>query len=423
VKPLLVSHNLEGGAGGATLRLHQGLRSIGVPSQVLVQVRGEHSDDGIVTTRKRWTHAAGRLRTRVDNLPRGAYRSRQGYFYPQWILDSIPRRAAGLEPDVINLHWVLAGFVRIETLRKLQQPLVWTLHDMWAFTGGCDYSQTCTRYEESCGRCLVLNSDRERDLSRWVWKRKDRAWRELDFTVVTPSTWLANCARASSLFRERRIEVIPYGIDLQTFKPLDRQAARHALNLPRDKQLVLFGAWADIPRKGFDLLKAALQRLSAAGWADRLELAVFGVKPPRDEDGRPFRWHRLGRFRDALSLALVYSAADVMVIPSVQEALGFVGMESLACGTPIVVFDGTGAQDLVDHRRNGYVAKALDVDDLARGIAWILDDAARYEELARRARERAERDYALELCAHRYRDLFDEVTLNIGSHRSLAGPV
>jgi glycosyltransferase involved in cell wall biosynthesis len=332
-------------------------------------------------------------------------------FSAQWFPDAIAPQVARFAPDIVNLHWVGSGYVRIETLAKLQKPVVWTLQDMWAFTGGCHYSQNCDRYQQQCGKCPQLKSQKERDLSRQIWKRKQKAWKHVNLTVVTPSRWMAECVRGSSLLGDRRVEVIPFCLDTQTYRPIDSKFARSLLGLPSDKQLVLFGAisaTAD-PRKGFHLLLPALQKLSQLGWQENIELVVFGASQPEKPLDVGFKVHYLGNFADDLSLALVYSAADVMVVPSLQESFGQTASEALACGTPVVAFDATGLRDIVDSHKNGYLAKPYELEDLAQGISWILQDRDRYQQLCANAREKAERAFSLEIQAKRYIALFQEL--------------
>jgi glycosyltransferase involved in cell wall biosynthesis len=312
---------------------------------------------------------------------------------------------------VINLHWINAGYLQVETIAKFNKPLVWTLHDMWAFTGGCHYSQDCDRYTASCGACPQLHSSKDWDLSRWVWQRKAKAWRNLNLTIVTPSSWLAKCARSSSLFQEQRVEVIPYGLDTEKYKPLNRQVARELLNLPQDKQLVLFGALSATgdQRKGFHLLQPALQDLSKSGWQDRLELVIFGSSEPANPPELGFKAHYLGTLNDDISLALVYSAADVFVAPSVQDNLANTVLEAIACGTPCVAFNIGGMPDMIEHQKNGYLAQAYKTEDLAQGIAWVLENNERHGKLGARAREKAQQEFTLEIQARRYLSLFTEI--------------
>jgi glycosyltransferase involved in cell wall biosynthesis len=283
---------------------------------------------------------------------------------------------------------------------------------MWAFTGGCHYSQDCDRYTASCGACPQLYSSENWDLSRWVWQRKAKSWKDLDLTIVALSSWLSNCASSSSLFRDRRIEVIPNGLDIRKYRPINRHVARELLNLPQDKHLVLFGSiWAtNVKRKGFHLLQPALQDLNQSGWQDKLELVIFGASQPNNPPDFGFKVHYLGTLSDDLLLALIYSAADVFVLPSTEENLANTVMESIACGTPCVAFNIGGMPDMVEHLKNGYLAQPYKIEDLAKGIAWVIENEERHQKLSHRAREKAEQEFTLEIQAHRYLSLFSELT-------------
>ena len=239
---LLNTSDIQGGAARAANRLHQGLKSININSQMLVQVK--QSDDRAVigsSAEPGIGKARTGLRLTLDRLPLKFYPHDGKINYSlHWLPDAIDSKVARLEPDIINLHWISAGYLQLETIAKFNQPIVWTLHDMWAFTGGCHYNQECDKYTVSCGACPQLGSKRDWDLSRWIWQRKAKAWKNLNLAVVTPSVWLAKCARKSSLFRDRRIEVIPYGLALNIYRPINKKVARELLKLPQDKQLVLF---------------------------------------------------------------------------------------------------------------------------------------------------------------------------------------
>jgi glycosyltransferase involved in cell wall biosynthesis len=403
----LSSFDVVGGAARAAYRIHQGLLGVGANSQMLVQYKvGEDKTTSVAEGK-----VITRVRSFIDASSLKKYPQRQQLFSPECFRDAIAPKVAQINPDIINLNWICNGFLRVETLAKLGKPLTWTLQDMWSFTGGCHYSQGCDRYKASCGNCPQLQSGRESDLSRSVWQRKAKAWKNLNLTVVAPSGWMAKCASASSLFQDVRVEVIPFGLDTSVFKPLDSRIARELLNLPQDKKLVLFGAidaTGDI-RKGFHLLQVALKHLSQARWSDRIELVVFGASKPDNPVDLGFPIHYLGKLQDDLSLRIAYAAADVMIAPSIEEAFGQTASESLACGTPVVVFSNTGLQDIVDHQQNGYVASYCDTKDLAQGIAWVLEDQDRHSVLRHSARGKAEREYAMTVQASRYLALFDEV--------------
>lgn len=401
----LSTSDVDNGGARAAYRLHKGLQSMGCDSQMLV--RAKFCSDETVTAEK---SVSTKLGPPVSSLPmRLSPKCNAEMFSTQWFPDAIAARTAQIAPEIINLHWVCNGFLQIETLPKFKKPLVWTLHDMWTFTGGCHYIQDCDRYQDACGNCPQLQSNSAWDLSRWVWQRKAQSWKNANLTLVATSHWMADCARNSSLLRNRRVEVIPLGLDTETYKPINRQFARELLNLPQDKQLVLFGAIGASARKGFHLLLPSLQRLSVTGWRERLEIVVFGADKPKKPMDLGFKTHYLGRFYDDLSLASIYSAADVMVVPSTQEAFGQTATEALSCGTPVVAFNATGLKDIVDHQQNGYLATPFEVEDLAKGIAWVLEDNERRQKLHFYAREKSLREFTSEIQASRYLSLYEEV--------------
>lgn len=407
----LSTHDTSGGAARATYRLHKGLQNIGLQSQMLVQEK-HSSDKTVIAPKMRLFQGIAKTKLTFEVLPLKFYTQKpKTTFYTQWLPDRVVSQIAKINPDVINLHWVSAAFMQIETFAKLKRPLVWTLHDMWGFTGGCHVTGECTRYKDSCGACPQLSSNNDNDLSRWVWQRKVKAWKKLDWTLISPSTWLASTAKSSSLFRDSRIEVIPHGLDTSSFRPVNQRIARELLNLPQDKKLIVFGAIeaTSDKNKGFHLLLPALHKLSRSGYSNDWEVVIFGASRPDNPPDLGFKTHYLGHLYDDISLVSVYSAADVMLVPSLQESFGQTASESLACGTPVVAFNSTGLKDIVDHQENGYLAKPYEVEDFAKGIYWILEDKGRLEKLGFYAREKVEREFTLELQARRYYSLFQEI--------------
>jgi glycosyltransferase involved in cell wall biosynthesis len=404
----LSAFDTVGGAARASYRIHQGLQKAGVESQMLVQYK--KGNDPAVSALE--CKARSRLRATMNSLPLKLYPQREHWFSPQWFPDAIGTKVKQLNPDIIHLNWICNGFLQIETLGKFNKPIVWTLQDMWSFTGGCHYSYGCHRYQQSCGECPHLKSNKSKDLSNWVWQRKINAWRDLNLTIVTPSSWMAYCAETSSLFKGKKIEIIPFGLDAKTFQPLEQQIARQQLDLPQNKQLILFGALnaTTDTRKGFHLLQAALKNLSQTSWRDRVELVVFGASNPDKPLDLGFPIHYLGHLQEDRSLQMAYAGADITIAPSIEEAFGQTASESLACGTPVIVFTNTGLEDIVDHQQNGYIAKFCDSEDLATGIAWVLEDRNRHKTLKQNSRSKALREYTFETQAQRYLSLYDEIT-------------
>lgn len=406
---LLNTFDQLAGADRAARRLFSGLRRVGVEAQLLVHFK-RGADPEVLCFSSPWRTLLRRLKLYLGLLPVRLYPRRpENNFTLALLPDRLPKRVAGLAPDLIHLHWLGAGFCRIETLARFRRPLLWTLHDSWPFTGGCHVPGPCERYRERCGACPVLGSSREGDLSRWTWRRKERAWRELPLTLVAPSRWLAERARASSLFRHRRIEVIPNGIDTEIFRPMDKRAARKRLGLPPDRPIILFGAVnaLDDPNKGWALLRPALELVGKV--RPEALAVVFGADAPVASPISGLETICLGRLEDDGALIATYGAADVFVAPSLQESFCQTLLEAMACAVPTVAFRATGPLDLIEHERSGYLAEPYEVADLAKGLSWVLEDEERRVALGGRARAKALDEFALETVARRYAQLYREL--------------
>jgi glycosyltransferase involved in cell wall biosynthesis len=249
------------------------------------------------------------------------------------------------------------------------------------------------------------------DIDRWTWKRKLKHWSGKQITFTTGSKWLADCVKNSELFRDNRVEVIPNGLNLNIYKPIEKTTARNILNLPKNKQLILFGAVKslDDKRKGFHLLREALGIISDSAQNLDIELVIYGASTPQNPPELGFKCHYTGYLHDEYSLALLYSACDVFVAPSMMENLPFTVMEALACGSPSVAFNIGGMPDLIQHKKNGFLASPFDIKELAAGIVWVLEDHERKNTLERNARQQAESDFSIELQTSRYIDLYNEI--------------
>jgi len=409
---MLNTFDETGGAARSAVRLLKGIREHDIDAGLLVQFKTGNVKD-VICNRNLLRKLVRRLKVYFGLLPVRRYPNKpENNFSPSLLPDNIPKEIARINPDIIHLHWLCAGFLRVETLPKLTKPLLWTLHDSWAFTGGCHVPFDCLRYRQSCGKCPVLGSSHEKDLSRSTWQRKEKAWRDLNLTVVAPSRWLAECARSSSLFQNVRVKVIPNGLDTGIFQPGDKEHSRNVLGLPQDRKIILFGAvWASTdPNKGFHLLMQALQELSQD--PSNLTAVVFGSDDFASIPDLGMPVVCLGRIDDDYTLAATYSAADVFVAPSMLENLPNTVMEAMACGTPCVAFHQGGVSDLVEHKASGYLAQAYDISDLAHGIAWTLEDKERHVKLAHRSRQKIKAEFSLEMMSDRYISLYRELLAN-----------
>lgn len=415
---LACSNDRAGGAAMAASRLRDGLLAAGEQVRLLVQTQ-DVPHPATVGPQRPWQRLVSRVRSDLDSLPVRRAGGVPARFSASWLPRRWPRVAeawpAGVAADVVHLHWTNAGFLSVADIGALASagaPLVWTLHDMWALTGGCQYDEGCGRFAQGCGHCPQLGRRGSGDLSERRFGAKRASWNGRAITLVTPSRWLADEARRSPVWAGHRIEVLRNGLDLERYKPLPRDFARQALGLPADRKLVLFGALnaGSDGRKGLDLLRSAIGHLSrdesaAAG----LMLVVAGSNPPRDEQTEGLPTRHFGHLHDDIALALLYAACDVFVCPSRQENLPNTVAESLACGTPVVAFRIGGLPDLVEHGRNGWLAPALDAEGLAEGIRWCLADTARHRALGEAARAFALEHLALERQTARHLRLYQEL--------------
>ncbi len=410
MKILIVNiSDIQGGAARAAFRLHKSLLSQGIDSRMLVQSR--RSDDFTVETVSdtKIQKIVNKLGPYIDRTPVKFYKNKtKTLFSPSWFgFGDTVKKINEMNPDIVHLHWICDGMMKIDDLVKIKAPIVWSLHDMWAFTGGCHYDENCNGYEKRCGECKVLGSEKENDLSRKVFMRKQKVFTHLDnMTIVGLSKWLNNCSKKSTLLKDKVHVNLPNPIDTSVFKPFNKDTARELWNLPKDKRLILFGAMGATsdPRKGFKELNEAFHKLEAKN----IECVVFGSSEPKDIDNFGVKTHYLGHLHDDVSLTTLYSAIDVMVVPSLQENLSNVIMESLACETPVVGFNIGGNGDMLEHKINGYLATPFESEDLAKGIEWVIDNE-NYEELCKNAREKVLEEFESKIVAKKYISLYKEI--------------
>ena len=414
MKVLILSlSDLGGGAARAAYRLHQGLLAAKIDSQMLVQTKLS-SDRTVIAPTSKIQRGIAAARPAIDQLPFTLYRQRNPQikiYSTQWLPNKILKQIETINPDIINLHWICGGFVPIATIGKLNKPIVWTLHDMWAFTGGCHYSGECDRYQQACGACPQLGSNLDWDLSRWIWRRKFQAWQNIKLNIVTPSQWLAERAKTSSLLQNSQIEVIGNGIDPHIYQPHAPEIARKILNLPLNKKIILFGALNSTQdeRKGFSLLLATLKYLQSLASPAEVELVIFGASAPLPPIDFGFKAHYVGKLSDDITLSLLYASADVFIAPSIQDNLPNTILEAMFCGTPSAAFKIGGIPDLIEHQHNGYLAEPFKPEDLAQGIHWILEDTARADQLRVNSRNKAIAQFTIEQQTERYLRVFHDL--------------
>ena len=398
----------NGGAARAAYRLHRALLTENIDSKLLVQKKTS-DDHTVIAPTSKFEKGINLLRPTLDNLPLQQYKHRtQSLFSPAWLpFSQIPKKIAQINPDIVHLHWIAGAMMSVKDLANIDKPIVWSLHDMWAFTGGEHIDEGQQHYLDRCGNSKVLNSKKDKDLSRKGWERKRQVYAQIEnMTIVGLSDWMHQAAKNSSLLKNENHIQLPNPIDTATFAPFDKVEARRLFNLPMGKKLILFGAMnaTSDPNKGFNYLFEALEQTSL----ENTELVIFGSSQPTTPLNFKQPVHYLGQLHDDVSLRVLYSAADVMVVPSLQENLSNAIMESLACGTPVVAFDIGGNSDMIEHQLNGYLAKPFEPQDLAHGIEWILNEP-NYQKLCDNAREKVLTDFDSRLVAKQYIELYKDI--------------
>ncbi len=317
------------------------------------------------------------------------------------------------QADILHLHWTNSGFLSIKDLKALintGKPIVWTMHDMWVFTGGCHYSGSCDGYLTKCGSCPMLRDADENDLSRMGWLRKDAMYARADnISFVGCSKWLADVAAKSSLINRFSIANIPNPIDVEIFSPLHKLTQRAKYGVSADAKVILFGA-ANIndKRKGITYLVEALQLLKQKHNRENIEVVIFGKNKHFDVSTLPFKVHQLNIINSEKVLAEVYNLADVFVTTSVEDNLPNMIMEAMACGTPVVAFETGGIPEMIDHLQNGYLATLKSAQGIADGIKHILFDADETV-ISTNARRKVLDNYTNSKIAEQYTQLYSSV--------------
>ena len=415
---LINTSDAGGGAPAACLRLLKALQTQKVDAKLLVQYKKTDaaSVEGIVTG------LFSKLKAKFDflceRLPFIFFHERDKSvrfaFSAANAGKSIKNEALVKDADILHLHWTNSGFLSITDLKELVdtgKPIVWTLHDMWTFTGGCHYSGACNHFINRCGDCYFLHDEEPNDLSYQGWLRKAAMYANAqNITFVACSSWLAGVARNSSLLKNFPVTSIPNPIDTDIFAPVDQLEAREKWRINPFAKVILFGA-ANINdrRKGISYLVEALNAFTDH-CPDRglIEVVIFGKNNHFDVEQLPFRVTQLSTITSQDELAEVYGLADVFVLPSVEDNLPNTVMESLSCGTPVVAFNTGGIPEMVEHLKNGYLAEYQSAKDLAKGIFEVLY-IADAKEMAFNARDKVLTDFNNEKVARQYMEIYSSI--------------
>lgn len=403
-----------GGAAVAANRLMEALNNNGVKAKMLV--RDKQTDSITVATLKRswrlkWNFLWERFviychlrfnRTNLFQLDMANAGS------------DITSTREFKEADVIHLSWINQGMLSLKGIRKIlesHKPVVWTMHDLWPASSICHYARSCHGFEKRCGNCCLLPGGGSRnDLSARVWKRKKSAYGNSSILFVTCSKWLEGQAKKSGLLVGQKIISIPNPIDTRVFCRTSRETARLAAGLPLDKKLILFVSQrVTDKRKGMDFFIPALNKLveQHPELKDTAGIAVLGGQAEELAEQLPLPSYPLGYISDERKIANVYSSVDMFVLPSLEDNLPNTIMEAMACGVPCVGFNTGGIPEMIDHLRNGYVAEYKNVDDLTKGMEWVMLEADR-NVLGEEAQKKVNANYSQHAVAMKYIEAYNQ---------------
>jgi len=411
------TRDVSGGAARAAYRIHRGLAEEGLTSKMLVGQKT--SNDPAVFEGTTRPQQSGWFRNRLRQKQLARYESDSAQFQcGDWDYFSTCLTRTGVDVsrwmnnvDVVHLHWI-SGFVDLDSFTRTVagvKPIVWTLHDMNAFTGGCHYDAQCGRYRESCGTCPALGSQNRSDISNSILDEKKKLFRKVKVDqcrIVGDSHWLTGCARESSLLSRFRASTIHYGLDHNIFKPGCQKVSRQHFGIPADACVLAFCAeYVQNTRKGLSLLVEAIGRLREE--IPKLFLLIIGNANSDIQFDTPHKF--TGPITDDSVLAAAYRCADLFVIPSKQEAFGQVTLEAMACGVPGVGFAVGGIVDLIKPGANGLLAAEVSATELACTIRTLLLDSALNRQCAAGARTTVEADHTLQHQARKYINLYHEL--------------
>jgi len=396
----------------AAHKLHIALTERGLDSEMIVLEK--KTDNPKVTSVKQTVTGFSKVRTKLNrelsNFRIRRYRSkernRQGYFsqgrgaYGAALVKALP------DADVFNLHWSDSLIDYIPLFRKLggSTPIVWRMADMNAMTGGCHYSNDCERFVRQCGYCPQLDKPSEFDLSYQILTRKERAFNFLkpeQFHPVAPSVWLKKEAERSHLLQRFDTKLIPTGVDVRKFTPIPKTLARKKLGVPLDQKVILFMSDdTRDPRKGFDLLQAALAQLSNPS---QVTLLAVGAGDPKEGV------IHLGKLEGPELLCQAYSSADLFVLPTRADNLPNVVLEAMACKVPVVSFDVGGMPDVVRPEITGFLAPPEDTERLAQLIDTVLGNNSLRESMSEECRKLMVEEFSSDRQAGEYISLYESL--------------
>lgn len=417
---LINTSDVRGGAARAAYRLHKGFLKCAIDTNILVRhklssdekvfrvvpenpVEMDVNYNSLNLIQKNYIDKNRTdISNTIFNLP-----------YPGYDLSHL---SIVHDADIINLHWI-ANYQSPHTIRKLidlGKPVVWTLHDQWAFTGGCHYSAGCNNYKTNCSNCPQLANDTN-SIAYAILRDKLDYFTGVNLTIVSPSKWLAECAKESKLFNEYRVETIPNSLETDYFTPLPKEEAKNKLGLSGDTITILFCAEnGKVKRKGYNELVESLRVFSSSPKiqnllsSNRIKLICFG-QPNDNLFLLNIPTIPLGYLESDEEIRNAFCAADIYVLPSIEDNLPNTMLESMSCGTPVIAFDTGGMRDMIVDGKTGMLVPFRDTKNMGKAILDLVLNREKREGIGKNCRTLIENNYSLEVQAKNYSKLFQDL--------------
>ncbi len=368
---------IKGGAAIGVNRLHKALKKKGVDSEMLVIEKSTNDPEihGPKSSFEALFSSSKKILSRF--LKRKLIKTKNKETFSFNLFNSnILKKINLINPSIVHLHWIGNEMISISQLKKIRKPIIWTFWDMWPICGAEHHSYD-QRYIDGYTKHNRPDYEKGFDLNKFIWNYKKKNY-NFKFTINALSKWFYNEIKKSLLVKDKKIINIPPNLDTNFWYPKEKQFSRDIYQFDKNEKILLFGsATSTNHRKGFDFLIKLFEEKKFTN----TKLVIFGERP-KNLYKLKIDYKYIGKISDDVALSTLYSSADILLVPSMIEVFGQVGLEAQSCGTPCIIFENTGLEDFVKHKETGYVSKYNDIDDFSNGINWILERDDRYKEIS-----------------------------------------
>ena len=394
----------KGGAAIGVNRLHNALKSQGIDSLMLVAEKNI-ADNSIISPEKSYEILFNKFKIIISRFLRRKIikTENKGTFSFNYFDTNMLKKINDIDADLVNLHWIGNEFLSISQIQKINKPIVWTFWDMWPLCGA-EHHPIDKRYIEGYTKNNCPQKEKKLDINRYIWEQKKKKL-NFKFHIIALSNWMHKRIKESKLYSKNEISYLPLHINTKNWKKRDKKYSREVLGLDKNKKILLFGSATSVnDRKGFDFLIDLFNKNKF----ENCILVIFGLKP-KNLSKLNIEYIYLGEYKDVSSLNLLYSAADLLLMPSKIEVFGLIGLESQACGTPVISFKDTGPEDYILNNVTGYLADFLDLEDFTNGINLILDNEERYSQMSNNCLKKIKEEFDDQIIVKKYIQLYKKI--------------